>query len=174
MPMLSRRVPLYVFLPVVVGCGIAGYVASTWRPEPGSGRTVSSPAVPVAEPPSQAPVLASMALEAVKPEFAPTPDIVPAAALPIEEIDPPTPAVSATKAAELQESMPDDTVRSAPARVPTEKASPSPTRAEPPVRVTSKARSQRASRQRTAGPPPPPTTLLNGIPIFGPVFSLLQ
>jgi hypothetical protein len=34
MLLFSRRVPLYVSLPVTVGCGAVGYVASTWQPGP--------------------------------------------------------------------------------------------------------------------------------------------
>src|SRR5258708_6545414 len=31
-PLLTRPVPLYVFLPIIVTCGVAGFVASTMQP----------------------------------------------------------------------------------------------------------------------------------------------
>ena len=194
MPLLSRRVPLYVSLPVIAGCGVVGYVVSTWQP----GATPDPPARPnqIADVPNTAPS---------EPQLAPAAGILPTVALPIEEIDLPTPALPATKLEPLKtnpddnvrsspvvalpieeidlptpalpatkleplKTDPDDNVRSAPAFVPTIKAAARPPHADRPVRSTSKARPQ---RQRSAPPSPPPTGLTS-IPIIGPVFSLLQ
>ena len=176
MALFSRRVPVYVFLPVIVGCGAAGYAASTWRPEPVNKHSASSHTTTTAAQPSETSVVADTAAEPAKPQLAiassPAQDIAPPAAVPIGEIDLLTPAEPVPRAAERRETDPDN-ARSASASVPT-KASPRQQRAEPPGRTTSKARSQRTDRQRTAGPTAPPPNGLGGIPIIGPVFSLLQ
>ena len=86
MPLFSRRVPLYVSLPVIVGCGAVGYVASTWQPRP----TPHPPARP-----NDTAVVANTAPN--EPQLAPASGTFPTLALPIEEIDLPTPAVPATK-----------------------------------------------------------------------------
>ena len=86
---LFRRVPLYVSLPVIVGCGAVGYVAGTWQPGP----TPHSPARP-----NHTAVVANTAPS--EPQLAPASGNVPTVALPIDEIDLQTPAVPATKVAE--------------------------------------------------------------------------
>jgi hypothetical protein len=158
----SRRVPLYVSLPVIVGCGAAGYVASTWQP----GQTPHRPARP-----NHAAVVANTAPN--EPQLAPTSGTFPTLALPIEEIDLPTPAVPATKVAEHLKTNPDENVRPAPEFDPAIKAAPHAARSDRPVRATSKARPQRTAQERT-GPPTSPPSGLKNIPIIGPLFSLLQ
>src|SRR2546430_4562142 len=87
-PLFSRRVPLYLSLPIIVACGAAGYIANTIQP----GRTNTSrppahtdqaPAATVQKPPPLG----------EKPSAVPTPSrYVPSIALPpIEELDLPTP-----------------------------------------------------------------------------------
>ena len=179
MALFSRRVPLYVFLPVIVGCGAAGYVASTWRPQPANKHSVALHTADTGRQPSETSVVADTAAEPARPQLAtassPVQDIVPPAALPIGEIDLPTPAEPAAKAAERRETHPDDNVRagaggrsdkapnagrpilmttSSRRRPPRPaRALPRQHRAEPAVRTTSKAR-HRTDRQRTAGPAP--------------------
>src|SRR5262245_25542205 len=158
MPLLNRRVPLYVSLPVIAGCGVVGYVVSNWQP----GATPDPPARPnqIADVSKTAPIepqlapdegtlptvalpidqidLPTPALPATKPEPLKTnPDdnvrSAPVVALPIDEIDLPTPAPPATKREPLK-TDPDDHVRSAPALVLTKKAAAHPPRANHPVR----------------------------------------
>jgi hypothetical protein len=162
MPLFSRRVSLYVSLPVIVGCGAVGYVASTWQ----SG--------PIPHPPARSNHTAVVANTTPnEPQLAPPSRTFQTVALPIEEIDLPTPALPATKVAEPLKTNPDDNVRSAPAFDPVIKAAPHASRPDRPVRSTSKARPQRTAQQRT-GPPTSPPSGLKSIPIIGPVFSLLQ
>jgi hypothetical protein len=162
MSLFSRRVPLYVSLPLVVGCGAAGYLASTWQPVP---------SLPTAQP-TQGSVVANTELPSREPRRAPASSKSKSIVLPIEEIDLPTPAVHAAKAAERQGTDSDE-VQPAPPSTPMMKAARRSPRADRPVRSTSKARPQRTAQQRP-GPPAPPPTGLKSIPIIGPMFSLLQ
>ncbi len=162
MPMFSRRVPLYVSLPVIVSCGAVGYVAGTWRPGP----TPHSSARP-----NHTAVVANTAPS--EPQLAPASETGPTVALPIDEIDLLMPTVPTTKIVEPLRTNPNDNVRSAPPFAPVLKAAPRAPRADRPVRSTSKTRPQRATQQRP-GPPTPPPSGLKSIPLIGPVFSLLQ
>jgi hypothetical protein len=158
MSLFSRRVPLYVSLPLIVGCGAAGFLASTWQPVPSL--------------PTQGSVVANTELLSREPQLAPASSRSKSIVLPIEEIDLPTPAVQAAKVAERQGTDSDE-AQSAPASTPMMKAARRSPGADRPVRSTSKARPQRTAQQRT-GPPAPPPTGLKSIPIIGPMFSLLQ
>ena len=53
--LFSRRVPLRIWLPIVITCAVAGFVASTFRAIP------STPHIPRSEGQGQAPVIASPA-----------------------------------------------------------------------------------------------------------------
>jgi hypothetical protein len=176
----SRRVPLYVSLPVIVACGVAGYVASTWQ-----SRTLHAGAAPsrsseqprqaraavtrAQEPPQvrQQPALSSRASSSREP---------PRIAVPVKEIDLPTPFVPGQKAGQAGATAPDatapqDSVRPPPS-APLMKTAPQSPAATRPLRSASKPRPpQRTAQQRTGSAP---ASGLKSIPIIGPVFSLLQ
>jgi hypothetical protein len=159
MPLFTRRVPLYVSLPVIIGCGAAGYVASTWQPGLTNNHSVSShlPAQP-----SPTSVVASTLPEPRERQFSPVSGTAPPGALPIEEIDLPMPVVPVAKAAERLETDP-DAQPAPPASVTVTIAAPRPLRAGRPVQSTSKTRPLRTTQQRTA----PPPSGLKSIPIIG-------
>jgi hypothetical protein len=56
--LLRRRVPIYVWLPIILACAVAGSIASTLRPVP---PIPSPPHVPRSEKSSQIPLMASPA-----------------------------------------------------------------------------------------------------------------
>jgi hypothetical protein len=162
--LLRRRVPIYIWLPIILACAVAGSIASTLRPVP---PIPSSPHVPRAEKSSQSPLIASPAEEVPRTAESPLsrafdPPREPAVvALPTEELDLPSPSL-----VERQEQVP---------------AGIAPRTAVPKVhaiasndRLAPKAyRSQRRS-QRPSKVPSKSAVGLNNVPIVGPMFSLLQ
>jgi hypothetical protein len=174
--LFSRRVPLYVWLPIVLACVAAGVVASTLQPI----HPLPDKPIPRSEVPSQAPVTASPAVEPTRTggsqvSSAPSPPRGAASiALPTEEIDLPTPASSVT---EGHEKVTDDVGVAAP---PVPAVQGVPPRARAARTDRSGARTGRATgrAQRTAQQPAKaPSTAsagLKNVPIIGPVFSLFQ
>jgi hypothetical protein len=165
--LFARRVPFYLSLPVIVGCGAAGYVASAWRP----GLMIKPTASPQPSVQSdRAPPAGNAVEESSEQRRELAAREVSAGALPTEEIDLPTPlgftlkVVERNKAAAALQSPPS----SSPLMEPAQQAP----RDRP--RTASHTRpAERTGQQRTS-PPPAPTKVLKNIPIIGPVFSLLQ
>jgi len=160
--LLRRRVPIYVWLPIILACAVAGSIASTLRPVP---PIPSPPHVPRAEKSSQIPLVASPVEEAPTAESqlssALAPPREPAViALPTEELDLPSPSV-----VERQEQVPAGIAPRTPVpKVHAKVASNdrSAAKARRPQRM-----SQRTVKVKSAG-------ALNNVPIIGPMFSLLQ
>ena len=144
MSLFSQRVPLYIFLPVIVACGAAGYVANTIGPLStifGQGQ-IHRPAEPE---PSHGPVATSPVAEQARPDqkelsgtSAPPRDAKSNALLPTDEVDLPTSAPTAT---ERYERVPTNVIEAAP---PLAKAMPEPPRATRAVRAVSKTPSSSA------------------------------
>ncbi len=170
LPPFSKRVPLYIFLPVVVACGTAGYIANTIgplstilgqaqihrhvEPEP-SHAAVATP--PIA--PDQKEFSGSSARDAK-----------PVALLPADEVDLPTPVPKVI--IDRDERVPANLIE--PAAPPDPVTKPMPERPRATRVVQSKPhRPQRVARQPTKTPPTA-STGLKSIPLIGPVFSLLQ
>ena len=162
--LLRRRVPIYVWLPIILACAVAGSIASTLRPVP---PIPSPPHVPRAEKSSQIPLVASPVEEAPTAESqlssALAPPREPAViALPTEELDLPSPSV-----VERQEQVPAGIAPRTPVpKVHAKVASNDGSAAKP-------RRPQRMS-QRTVKVPSKSAGALNNVPIIGPMFSLLQ
>jgi hypothetical protein len=171
---LRRRVPIYVWLPIILACAVAGSIASTLRPVP---PITSPPHVPRAEKSSQSPLIASPAEEAPRAssaEKAPRtaesqlssaldPPREPAViALPTEELDLPSPSV-----VERQEQVPAGIAPRTP--VPKVHA-----KVGSNERSAAKARRPQRMSQRTVKVPSKSAGALNNVPIIGPMFSLLQ
>jgi hypothetical protein len=163
----SKRVPVYISLPIIVACGAAGYIANTIRP----GGTIISQA-PIHRLAEPEPVAVSPVAVHATPDqkqlsrvSVPRRDVL----LPLAgEVDLPTlnPNVVAR-------GVPAKVIEPAP-RVPVTKAMSNRPRATRAVRTRSKARRpQRVARQPTSTPAPA-STGLKSIPLIGPVFSLLQ
>ena len=168
--LLRRRVPLYISLPVVLACGAAGYVASTWQPVD-TARLQSPPAGKggqgSAATPIRAPAVAETQLSSaiMPPNGAST-------AGQRDEADPLSPARRAANVVQRNEQVPSSLDEAAPSAAAI-------TETEPHPHATRRARSasqghgsprtaqRRLSAPQTAGG-------LKGIPIIGPVFTLLQ
>jgi hypothetical protein len=174
--LFSRRVPLYIWLPIVLACAAAGFIASTLRPV----RPIpSNSSIPRSEAPSPAPAIAlpaeaptRTAESQISRALGPPRDAAPIAH-PSDEIDLPTPASSVT---EHREKAADDAAMAAP---PVRAAQGVPPRARAAGTDRSGARTGRATgrAQRTAQPAKVPSTTsagLKNVPIFGPLFSLFQ
>jgi hypothetical protein len=156
--LVRRRVPLYVFLPVIVTCGVAGYVASIRHVPPAS--TAIGDLWTQSDPVDLA--VNAVASQARRPLTFVSPPIEVPPALPIHEFDLPTPAIPAAMSIERKANM-------APPS-----AAPMLPGAAKPVRSPNKARhQQRTARQRNE-PSAAPTGGLKSIPLIGPMFSLLQ
>ena len=173
--LLSRRVPLYMWLPIVLACAAAGAIASTLRPvHPPPGKPI-----PRSEVPSQPPVTASLPVEPTRTggsqlSSAPNPPGDAASiALPTDDIDLPTP----TRSIAERHAKADDAGVAAPQLPAAEGVPP---RASAARTDRSRARTDRATgrAQRTAQQPAKaPSTAsagLKNVPIIGPVFSLFQ
>jgi len=163
--LLRRRVPIYVWLPIILACAVAGSIASTLRPV----RPIPSPPhVPRAAKSSQSPLIASPAEEAPRTaesqlSSALGPPREPAViALPTEELDLPSPSL-----VERQEQVPTGIAP----RTPVPKV-----HAKVVSNDRSAAKAPRPQRmsQRTVKVPSKSAGALNNVPIIGPMFSLLQ
>jgi hypothetical protein len=170
--LFSRRVPLYIWLPVVLACAAAGFVASTLRPVrpiPGA------PHIPRSEVPSQGPTTASpleqptRTAESQLSRALGPPRDAPSITLP-EEVGFPAPAPTVAK---LHERAPEAVGESAaPALV---------TKGRPPQAIagrTNRSAARGRPPQRTAQQPAKAASTssagLKNIPLIGPVFSLFQ
>jgi hypothetical protein len=162
--LLRRRVPIYIWLPIILACAVAGSIASTLRPLP---PIPSPPHVPRAEKSSQSPFIASPAEEAPRTAESPLsrafgpPREPPVIALPTEELDLPSPSV-----VERQEQVPAEIAPRT--TVPKVQAIASNDRLAPKA-----YRPQRRS-QRPGKAPSNSAVGLKNVPIIGPMFSLLQ
>lgn len=165
--LLRRRVPIYIWLPIILACAVAGSIAGTLHLVP---PIPSPPHVPRAEKSSQRPLIASPAEEA--PRTAEIPPLrafgpshePPIIALPTEELDLPSPSV--VEHQEQEEQVP---VGIAPrTTVPKTHAIASNDRLAPKA-----YRPQRRS-QRPGKVPSKSAAGLNKVPIIGPMFSILQ
>jgi hypothetical protein len=187
--LFSRRVSLYVSLPVIAACGATGYIASAMQPGPTGGKqaTFQSHSYSLATP-APAPVPVPVTASAV--EVPPSPSVelaLPAentlprhgssvASFPTDEIDLPTPLAAAPAGIEQ--------IAPKPAPVVVTQASTSVPVTAPPAQRTRAARAERRTSSTpvrrslpTAQPRVPPASKsagLKGIPLIGPVFSLLQ
>jgi len=160
LPLISQRVPLYLFLPVIVACGAAGYIAHSIGPlsaifgqahihRPAEFATTPKELLGSSTPPRDA-------------RF-----VVP---LPADELDLPTPA---PRFAERNEQVPANAIEPAPPS-PVTKVMRERPRATRAGRSASKPhRPQRVVRQPTSTPATVSSGLKN-IPLIGPVFSLFQ
>ena len=163
--LLRRRVPIYVWLPIILACAVAGSIASTLRPVP---PIPSPPHVPRGEKSSQSPLITSPAEEAPRTaesqlSSALGPPREPAViALPTEELDLPSPSV-----VERHEQVP---AGIAP-RTPVPKLHAKVANND---RSAVKARRPQRMSQRTVKVPSKSAGALNNVPIIGPIFSLLQ
>jgi hypothetical protein len=169
----SRRIPLYIWLPIILACAAAGVVASRLRPiHPPPGKPNNSHSAVS----SQASVTASPAMEPTRADgsrLSNTPssprDAVPIA-VPTGEIDLPTPAYSVAK---RQEKVAGDAGVATP---PVPAAQGVPPRARPASADRSGPRTSRTQRtaQQPAKSSPTAAAGLKNVPIIGPVFSLFQ
>jgi hypothetical protein len=163
--LLRRRVPVYIWLPIVLACAVAGSIASTLRPIP---PIPNPPHVPRAENSSQSPLTASPAEEAPRTAesllsrvFGPLrePAVI---ALPTEELDLPSPSV-----VERQEQVPTGIAPRTPVpKVHAKVASDD--------RLAPKAYRPQRRFQRPGKVPSKSAVGLKNVPIIGPMFSLLQ
>jgi hypothetical protein len=152
--LFSRRVPLRIWLPIVIAFAVAGYVASTLRPvRP----TADQPHTPRSERPSQAPVTS-----------------------PVDEHEPTMTAGQLSRAngpprdvVEHREQTPADVGAPAPPPRATKGKSPRARVARVEHAVARASRPQRTAQQPVKAPPTPSAGLKN-IPLIGPVFSLFQ
>ena len=179
----GRRVPLYVSLPIVATCGAAGFIVSTMQP--GStyaggkqvavqsqsyslAKAVSAPVTPSAvdEPPSPKVVQAPLAEPSLPRDGSSV------AGLPSDEIDPPTDApagVAQVAPAQIPVVVP---------TAPSVRAATHPAQrtrgalAERPAHPAAVRRSQPIAQQRVSAPSK--SAGLNGLPLIGPVLSLLH
>jgi hypothetical protein len=149
--LFGRRVPLRIWIPIVIACAAAGFVASTlWpvRPIP------NTPHVPRSEGSGQAPVIAS-------------PTEAPSIVLAADAVDLPTPVRSI---AERHEKVPADVRTAAPAA----KGARARARAARTDNSATKARRPQRTAQQPANAPPKSSAGLKNVPIIGPMFSLFQ
>jgi hypothetical protein len=147
MSLFSPRVPLYIFLPVIVACGAAGYIANTIGPL--STIFDQAPIHRPAEPKrSHGAVATSRVAEQARPDQK---------------------GLSGASAPQRNERAPANIIEPTP---PLSKATPEPPRATRAVRAASKPRRPQRVRQPTSTPAT--TTGLKSIPLIGPVFSFLQ
>jgi len=159
--LLRRRVPIYVWLPVVLACAVAGSIASTLRPV----RPIPSPPhVPRAEKSSQSPSPAEEAPRTAENQLSgasgPSREAA-VIALPTEELDLPAPSI-----VKRQEQVPVGIApRSAQPKVHASVASND--------RSAPKARRPQRISQRAVKVPSNAGGLKN-VPIIGPMFSVLQ
>jgi hypothetical protein len=163
--LLRRRVPIYIWLPIILACAVAGSVASTRRPVP---PIPSPPHVPRAEKSSPTPLIASPAEEATRTaenqlSGALGPPREPAViALPTEELDLPSSSV-----VERQEQVPAGIAPRTPVpKVHAKVASDD--------RLAPKAYRPQRRSQRPVKVPSKSAVGLKNVPIVGPIFSLLQ
>jgi hypothetical protein len=178
MRLSNRRVPLSIFVSIVVASGAAGYVASTMQ---GAGSTADAPQLPrsalsSAEPAPTVVESVGVAETAVPARLPPAP-VAPTLALsPAPE---PEPVAEPVHVAAVQEF---DAKTSEPAASPLPATEPVAAVKTPPRRTTASRpqrpaadlrRPQRVAQQRAIAPPAPAKGL-KAIPLIGPVFSLLQ
>ena len=159
--LFRRRVSLYVSIPIVVACGVTGYVAGTSGlhstaasqaqlrpvPETSDAVTISQPSEPssVTVRPGDASSIAVSEVELLTP-------------LPLPE----------------RNEAAGETVRDAPVPVLAKEATAEQRRASPAVRAAPKLhRRHRLTRQPKSAPATAPNGLKN-VPLLGPVFSLMQ
>jgi hypothetical protein len=156
----GRRVPIYIWLPIVLTCAAVGFVASTLWPA----RGIHGPR---SEAPNQAPVTASKSEAVTGTSRHELSHDQPSVAL-ADEADLPRPAVVASTA-ERDARVPDG--GSVPRAPPAKQAA---ARTRPVHTDRSVARARRP--QPTARQPTKATSSasLKTVPFFGPVFSLLQ
>jgi len=159
--LLRRRVPIYVWLPIILACAVAGSIASTLRPV----RPIPSPPhVPRAEKSSQSPSPAEEAPRTAENQLSgasgPSREAA-VIALPTEELDLPAPSI-----VKRQEQVPVGIApRSAQPKVHASVASND--------RSAPKARRPQRISQRAVKVPSNAGGLKN-VPIIGPMFSVLQ
>jgi hypothetical protein len=163
--LLRRRVPIYIWLPIVLACAVAGSIASTLRPIP---PIPSPPHVPRTEKSSQSPLIASPAEEAPRTAesllsraFGPPrePAVI---ALRTEELDLPSPSV-----VERQEQVPAGIAPRTPVRKVHAKVASD-------DRLAPKAYRPQRRLQRPGKVPSKSAVSLKNVPIIGSMFSLLQ
>jgi hypothetical protein len=150
--LFSQRVPLRIWLPVVIGCAVAGYVVSTlWPVRP----TPSQPHIPRSEGPSQAPGTA--------PE-----EPTRTAGQLLRAIGSPG------DVAGHHEQTPDDVGASVPPPRATKGTPPRARAARANHTVAKARRPQRTAQQPTKALSKSSSTGLKSIPLIGPVFSMFQ
>ena len=169
MSYFSRRVPLYIWLPIVFACAAAGFVASTLR----QARGIPSPR---SEAPNHAPVTASQSEALIGPfsnQLSPAlgePRDQLSVALVVPEADLPTAAIPA-RTNEWDAIVPKGKSVS-----PAPKVKHAATRA-PPVRTgrsVARARRPPTTLQQPTKAVLTTSTSLKNVPIFGPVFAMFQ
>src|SRR5262245_55104392 len=171
--LFSRRVPLRIWLPIVIACAAAGFVASTLRPiRP----TPSTPHIPHSEGPGQTPSTASpvevsprAADSQLSSAFGPPRDTL---ALPTEKEDLPTPAPR-PRAAERHQPVSGEVGKSV-APAPATKGTSARARAARTDHVMAKARRPQRTAQRPVKAPSTSSAGLKNVPIIGPLFSMFQ
>jgi hypothetical protein len=154
-----RRVPLYVGLPIVVACGATGYLASMTvlpRATVSQAQThrIPKPVAPQSEEPSNA----------MDPST-----IASSIALPTSEVDLPTPVPILGRKEAVPENIPDAT-----APIPAPNALPEQRRASHAVRSASKTRRPHRPARQTKIAPATASNALQGVPLLGVMFSLMQ
>jgi hypothetical protein len=170
--LFSRRVPLYIWLPIVLACVAVGFIASTLLVRP----IASTPHIPRSEGPSQAPVTASPAEEPRRATGSQPsrvlgpPHETPSIVVSTDEVDLPTPAPGVGgRPSQLL-----DDVEKSTTPAPVSKGTP------PRARVAradhSVARAHRPHRmaQQPAKAPSSSAAGLKNVPLIGPAFSLFQ
>jgi hypothetical protein len=179
----GRRVPLYVSLPVVATCGAAGFIVSAMQPGPifsgGKQVAVQSQSYSRAKAPP-APVTTSAVEEPPSPNAVQPPLAEPSlprdgssvASLPAEEIDVPTRLTGAPAGVAQVAPAPIPAVASTARSVRAATQRTRAARAERPAHPAAARRSQPIAQQRVSAPPK--SAGLKGLPLIGPVFSLLQ
>jgi hypothetical protein len=173
--LFSRRVPLRIWLPIVIACAAAGFVASTLWP---IRLTPSTLHIPRSEGPGQATGTASPM--GVFPRTADSqlsrvlgpPRDIPSITLPAEEEDLPTPAPP-PRAAERHQPVSNEVGKSVPSALATKRTSARANAART-DHVTAKARRPQRTAQQPGKAPSTSSAGLKNLPIIGPLFSLLQ
>jgi hypothetical protein len=173
--LFSRRVPLRIWLPVVIACAAVGFVASTLR---SIRPTPSTPHIFRSEGSSQTPGIASPV--EVSPRTAHSqlsralgpPRDIPSIALPTEKEDLPTPAPP-PMVAERNRPVSDEVGKSVPAG-PATKGTSARARGARNDHVMAKARRPQRTAQQPVKASSTSSAGLKNVPIIGPLFSMFQ
>jgi hypothetical protein len=165
---MSRQLPFYVSLPVILSCGVAGYMAGSAHPDSAiTGEVRSRPQVEISHGPTATPTLAKPAghdQEQVLSAWVPPMDALPVVPPSAAEAKPPAPALGGV---DPERKYAVEVV----SPVPVTRALTERPRTALAVRATTKPRRHQRVTQKPAIMPATISPGLNGIPLIGPMLS---